>query len=133
MNDSIPLFQIFKLHLLSKFWKSFITNVKNHRQKKIQWLLGSTTTLGTQTLWLLFTGGLCSKVPWYKKNIENWTQNWLALLTGAVVVLKVPLCSKYLKLDPKMMVVVDRWSLFGGGRKLRDLTVFQYFYLESNI
>ena len=56
---------------------------------KVQSNLCTTTTLGTQNLWPLLTGGRC---------------------------LEVILCSKKGKRDPEMVVVVGRWSLFGGGR-----------------
>jgi len=49
----------------------------------------TTTILGTQNLWPLLTGGRCSEVT---------------------------LCYKTLKWDSKMVVVIDKWSLLGGGR-----------------
>ena len=58
----------------------------------IQSNLSTTTTLGTPKLWPLLTGGRCSEVPLNYK------------------------CGKR---DVKIVVVVDRWSLFGGGRQLR--------------
>ncbi len=54
--------------------------------------LCTTINLGTQKLWPLLTGGHCSEVGLYHKDL-NW--------------------------DFKMVVVAGRWSLFGGGGKLR--------------
>ncbi len=51
--------------------------------------LGITTTLGTQNLLPLLTGGRCSVVALY---YENWNR------------------------DPEIVVAVGKWSLFGGGR-----------------
>jgi hypothetical protein len=55
----------------------------------VQSNLCRTTTIGTQKQWPLLTGGRFSEVIYVSK------------------------CSKW---DLKMAVVVDRWSLFGGGR-----------------
>ena len=55
----------------------------------IQSNLCTTTTPGTQNVWPLLTGGRCSEVGLYYKN-GKW--------------------------DPKMVVAIGRWSLFGGGR-----------------
>ena len=57
--------------------------------KMLQSNLCATTTLGTPNLWPLLTGGRCSEVA---------------------------LCYKNQKWDPKIVVAVDKWSLFGGGR-----------------
>ncbi len=58
-------------------------------QYDIQSNLCTTSTLGTQKLWPLLTGGRSSEVP---------------------------LCYKQDKWDHKIVVVVDKWSLFTGGR-----------------
>jgi len=55
----------------------------------VQSNLCTTATLGTQKLWSLLTGGRCSEVN---------------------------LCYKQGKRGHKIVVVVDKWSLFGGGR-----------------
>ncbi len=55
----------------------------------VQSNLCTTTTLGNQNLWPLLTDGRCSEVTLFYK-----TYKW----------------------DSKMVVVIDRWSLFGGGR-----------------
>ena len=51
--------------------------------------LRSTTTLETLDLWPLLTGGRSSEVA---------------------------LCSESFKWDPEMVVVADKWCLFGGGQ-----------------
>jgi hypothetical protein len=56
---------------------------------KVQSNLCTTTTPGTRNLWALLTGGCYSEVA---------------------------LCYKNRKWDPKMVVAVDNWSLFEGGR-----------------
>ena len=56
---------------------------------EVQSNLCTTTTLGTPNLWPLLTGGRCSEVA---------------------------LCNKNRKWDTKIVVAVDKWSLFGGGR-----------------
>ena len=53
--------------------------------------LCTTSTLGMQKLWLLLTSGHCSEVS---------------------------LCNEHRKLDPKIMIIVGRWSLFVDGRYL---------------
>jgi len=56
----------------------------NETKGKIQLNLCTTTTLRTQNLWPLLAGGRCSEVALCN---NNW--NW----------------------DPKIVVVVDKWSL----------------------
>ncbi len=56
---------------------------------KMQSNLSTTTNLGTLKFWSLLTGNRCSEIPLYSK------------------------CGKW---DARIVVVVDRWSLFGGGR-----------------
>ncbi len=71
-----------------------------------------TTTLGTPKLWPLLTGGHCSEVP---------------------------LCSKCLKWDAKIVVVKDWWSLFGDGRQLKlgcmyiKKLTYKYFVYRKSI
>ncbi len=68
--------------LITWFVTTFI--VPGHLQSN----LCITTTLGTQNLWPLLTGGRYSELVLCYK---NW--NW----------------------DPKIVVIVDKWSLSGGG------------------
>lgn len=58
--------------------------------------LCTTSTPGTPNLWTLLTGGRCLKVEYVKK------QN----------------------LDSKMVLVLEWWSLFGGGRYIRHDCIF---------
>jgi hypothetical protein len=71
------------------FLMSSILEMVNKHFFEVQSNLYTTTTLGTPNLWLLLTGGRCSKVGFCYED-SNW--------------------------DSKMVVAVGGWSLFGGGR-----------------
>ncbi len=104
------IYQNFRLQSFKNLKKCHsINTVKMHTNDVISKLnfimcvqsnLCTTTTQRTQKQWPLLTGGRCSEVI---------------------------LCNKNTKGDQKMVVVTDRWSLFGGGRQLR----FDCFYFPT--
>ncbi len=72
----------------------------NRNCYNLVWNLCTTATLETQKLLLLLTGGHCSEVP---------------------------LCYEQGKRGNKIVVAVDKWSLFGGGRLHRFDCTFKLF------
>ena len=67
-----------------------------------------------KTLNVITSSGIqCTVKPVY--NEHPWNSKLWPLLTSDRCS-KVSICYKHRKLDPKIVVPVDRWSLFGGGR-----------------